>query len=372
MNMNLKKTFKQTVSICLAAALVLTAAVPAVTESAAAEQGRREYYSCTENGMEFDGIQPGDTIRGGGDRIVNSDAEKGVGGFYVADTKGNILAPNTEDESAAGGAGTLYTGPAKGQKGSPKYYYNDGQAFYPEEFLDPGRQQFVVKSVEDTEYWISSDAASAALRKIVVEVKPIEYKVVYHCNSGSCEKLGCKEVYTDFVTMDKLKEGGAGDYVKVWDAEGFKAYNMMFDGWNTKADGTGQALEPGDAVTAELLLSADVMDIVDVYAQWDDADMAKKVKSQKITGLKAVSGKGKITVKWSNKAYADGYVIYRSTSKTKGYKKLVTVSSAKSKVVNVKSLKTGKRYYYKVRGYAVINGKRVYTKYSSTVSAVVK
>ena len=368
MNMNLKKTFKQTVSICLAAALVLTAAVPAVTESAAAEQGRRDYYSCTENGLELDGIQPGDTIRGGGDRIVNSDAEKGVGGFYVADTKGNILAPNSGEN---GGEGTLYTGPAKGQKGAPEYYYSDGQAFYPDSFLDLG-QEYVIKAVENTEYWITTDKTSAALRKIVVEVKPIEYKVVYHCNSGSCEKLGCKEVYTDFVTMDKLKEGGAGDYVKVWDAEGFKAYNMMFDGWNTKADGTGQALEPGDAVTAELLLSADVMDIVDVYAQWDDADMAKKVKSQKITGVKAVSGKGKITVKWSNKAYADGYVIYRSTSKTKGYKKLVTVSSAKSKVVNVKSLKTGKRYYYKVRGYAVINGKRVYTKYSSTVSAVVK
>ena len=90
-------------------------------------------------------------------------------------------APNSGDN---GGEGTLYTGPAKGQKGAPEYYFSDGQAFYPEGFLDLG-QQYVIKSVEDTEYWISSDATSTALRKIVVEVQPIEYKVVYHCNASS-------------------------------------------------------------------------------------------------------------------------------------------------------------------------------------------
>lgn len=371
MNTNLKKKLKQTISTCLAAALIVTVSVPAAADFAQAEQGRRDYYSCTENGQDGDGILKGDTVRHG-DKIVNSEAEKGVGGFYVVDTKGNILAPNAEDESAAGGAGTLYTGPAKGQKDAPKYYYSDGQAFYPDEFLDLGRQ-FVVKSVEDTEYWISSDATSTALRKIVVETQYVEYKVVYHCNAGSCEKLGCKENYTDVVTMDKLQEGGAENYAKVWDAEGFKAYNMMFNGWNTKADGTGQALEPGDPVTAELLRNKDVMDIVDIYAQWDDADMVKKVKSQKVTGVKAIASKnGSITIKWSDKTYADGYVIYKSTSKTKGFKKISTVPSSKSKIVNKKSLKSGKRYYYKVRGYAEINGKKVYTKYSSTVSAVAK
>ena len=368
MNINLIKIFKKTIAVGLAAAMIITVSMPVTADFAQAEQGRRDYYSCTEKGLEADGIHNGDTVRHG-DRIVNSEAEKGVGGFYIADAKGNILAPNSGEN---GGEGTLYTGPAKGKKGAPEYYYSDGQAFYPEGFLDLG-QQYVVKSVEDTEYWISSDATSTALRKIVVEVQPIEYKVVYRCNAGSCEKLGCKEFYTDIVTMDKLQESGGGDYAKVWDAEGFKAYNMMFDEWNTKADGTGTALQPGDPITAELLLTADVMDIVDIYAQWDDADMVKKIKSQKITGVKAVASKnGSITIKWSDKTYADGYVIYKSTSKTKGFKKISTVSSSKSKIVNKKGLKSGKRYYYKVRGYAEINGKKVYTKYSSTVSAVAK
>ena len=249
MNINLIKIFKKTIAVGLAAAMIITVSMPLTADFAQAEQGRRDYYSCTEKGLEADGIHKGDTVRPG-DRIVNSEAEKGVGGFYIADAKGNILAPNSGEN---GGEGTLYTGPAKGKKGAPEYYYSDGQAFYPESFLDLG-QQYVVKSVEDTEYWITSDAYSTALRKIEVEVQPIEYKVVYHCNAGSCEKLGCKEFYTDIVTMDKLQENGASEYAKVWDAEGFKAYNMMFNGWNTKADGTGQALEPGDPVTAELLL----------------------------------------------------------------------------------------------------------------------
>lgn len=368
MNINLMKTFRQSIAVGLTAAMIITVSMPATADFAQAEQGRRDYYSCTENGLEADGILKGDTVRHG-DRIVNSEAEKGVGGFFVVDTKGNILAPNSGEN---GGEGTPYTGPAKGRKGAPEYYYSDGQAFYPESFLDLG-QQYVVKTVEDTEYWISSDATSTALRKIVVEVQPVEYKVVYHCNSGSCEKLGCTGTHTDIVTMDKIQENAADDYAKVWDAEGFKAYNMMFDGWNTKADGTGQALEPGEAITAELLLTADVMDIVDIYAQWDDVDMVKKIKSQKVTGVKTIASKnGSITVKWSDKTYADGYVIYKSTSKTKGFKKISTVSSSKTKIVNKKGLKSGKRYYYKVRGYVEINGKKVYTKYSSTVSAVAK
>ena len=114
------------------------------------------------------------------------------------------------------------------------------------------------------------------------------------------------------------------------------------------------------------------MDIVDIYAQWDDADMVKKVKNQKVTGVKATANKGTVTIRWSNDTYADGYVIYRSTAKNKGFKKISTVSSSKSKLVNKTGLKSGKRYYYKVRGYVEINGKKVYTKYSSTVSAVVK
>ena len=73
--------------------------------------------------------------------------------------------------------------------------------------------------------------------------------------------------HTDTVTMDQLESEGAKDAAKVWDAEGIKSKNQMFTGWNTKADGIGDALEPGDPLTVELLLTADPLDIVDIYAQ---------------------------------------------------------------------------------------------------------
>lgn len=62
-------------------------------------------------------------------------------------------------------------------------------------------------------------------------------------------------------------------------------------------------------------------------------------------------------------AKLDGYQIYRSTSKN-GFYRLVKTSKSGTKKWTNSGLKTGKRYYYKVRGYKTVNGKRIYTKYS--------
>lgn len=83
---------------------------------------------------------------------------------------------------------------------------------------------------------------------------------------------------------------------------------------------------------------------------------------------KAAASKGAVKVSWTkSKGYkVDGYQVYRSTSKTKNFKKLGT--TAKKTFKNTKSLKKGKTYYYKVRGYRVLDGKKVYTKWSTTIS----
>ncbi|MDD7602539.1 MAG: fibronectin type III domain-containing protein [Firmicutes bacterium] len=364
--MNRNKMWKRMISAGLAAALVLTmTAAPAF-----AEQGIRNYYSASENGQAEDGIHAGDVLRHE-EKLINSKAETSVGGFYIVNTKGEILAPNG---GGAGGDGTLYTGPAKGKKGAPEYYYDDGQCFYPDEFLDLG-QELVIKEVTDTDFWETSDENATGLRKIVVEPRQIEFKVVYHCNSVKCEKLGCVGFHTDTVTMDQLQSEGAKDFAKVWDAEGIKSKNQMFTGWNTKADGTGTALEPGDPLTAELLLTADPLDIVDVYAQWADADdVVQPVRAAKISGVKTSVKKGAVTVKWNRKSSLnlDGYTIYRSDSKYYGFRKLADKPASRSYVINRQNLKKGTRYYYKVRGYVEVGGRKVYTKYSSTVSAVAK
>lgn len=85
--------------------------------------------------------------------------------------------------------------------------------------------------------------------------------------------------------------------------------------------------------------------------------------SVKLTSVKA--GKKKVTLKWKKVSDADGYVIYRSTKKNKGFKKVKTIKNVSTiKWVNTK-LKANKKYYYKVRAYKVVDGKRIYTKYSA-------
>lgn len=62
--------------------------------------------------------------------------------------------------------------------------------------------------------------------------------------------------------------------------------------------------------------------------------------------LKSKAGKRKVTLSFKKATGGKKYEIYRSTKKTKGYKKVKTTTS--NKFTN-KKLKKGKRYYYKVR-----------------------
>ena len=84
------------------------------------------------------------------------------------------------------------------------------------------------------------------------------------------------------------------------------------------------------------------------------------------------AGKRKATIKWKKVSGALGYEVYMSTKKTKGYKKIKTVTTA-SKVKYVKSgLKKKKTYYFKVRAFTKLNGKKIYGSYSAPKKVRVK
>lgn len=72
----------------------------------------------------------------------------------------------------------------------------------------------------------------------------------------------------------------------------------------------------------------------------------------KITSYKKT--KRTIKLKWKKLSTPiSGYMIYRSTRKSSGYKKIKTVSSKTSSYTN-KRLKRGKTYYYKIRPYRTV------------------
>lgn len=92
-----------------------------------------------------------------------------------------------------------------------------------------------------------------------------------------------------------------------------------------------------------------------------------KTPSIKVTS----TAKGKAVVAWSNVAGESGYQVYYSTKKDGEYKKVKnysanTVKGSKSK------LKSGKKYYFKVRAYTKTSSGVVYSAWSSVKSVKVK
>lgn len=96
---------------------------------------------------------------------------------------------------------------------------------------------------------------------------------------------------------------------------------------------------------------------------------ADEVKNIKIKATAKGIAYNKVKVSWPVAEGVDGYAVYRATSKSGKY--TLKKSTTKTEYVN-SGVKYNKTYYYKVRGYKVIDGEKVYTKYSSPASAKAK
>lgn len=93
-----------------------------------------------------------------------------------------------------------------------------------------------------------------------------------------------------------------------------------------------------------------------------------KVNLENISSKK----RGEVTLEWKKTSGADGYrIVYADNSKFKSSKK-VTVSAGKTVKSSVKNLKSGKKYYFKVRAYKSLNGKKVYGPYSAVKNITVR
>lgn len=78
------------------------------------------------------------------------------------------------------------------------------------------------------------------------------------------------------------------------------------------------------------------------------------------------------TVSWNKVSGASGYTVVYSTSKKFKKSKTVTVKKGSTVKAIIKKLSKGKKYYFKVRAYKTVNGKKIYGAYSSVKSVKVK
>ena len=95
--------------------------------------------------------------------------------------------------------------------------------------------------------------------------------------------------------------------------------------------------------------------------------------------VKTKAGKKAVKITWTADAgdkVLDGVEVYRSTERYKGYGTEPFYTSTKGgntgSYTNTKSLKKGNKYYYRVRGYVLVDGQKVYTDYSTKAWRTVK
>lgn len=169
------------------------------------------------------------------------------------------------------------------------------------------------------------------------------------------------------VAYNKLK-------IKWNKAEGATGYEVYR---STKKNGTYKKVADvtGTAYTDKVNTGTSYYYKVRSYVKTDEkvvyADTYSGIKSGKATlnkpSVKLSVSKNKVTIKWNKVKGANGYEIYMSTKKSKGYKKIKTVSSKKLKYTK-SGLKKGKKYYFKVKAYRKVNGKKIRSGFSTVRS----
>ena len=114
-------------------------------------------------------------------------------------------------------------------------------------------------------------------------------------------------------------------------------------------------------------------------AQTPSSTTGNQTQSQtKVTVKKAVlksvksAAKKALTVTWKKDASVKGYLVQVSLKKNFKSAKTVNIGKAKTVSTKIKGLKSGKKYYVRVRAYKVSGGTKVYGKWSAVKNSKVK
>lgn len=97
-----------------------------------------------------------------------------------------------------------------------------------------------------------------------------------------------------------------------------------------------------------------------------------KPKKMKIVSSSSAA-KSTVNIKWKKDSSVDGYEILVATDKKfSKNKNKYTIKSKNKATKKITNLKSGKKYYVKIRSYKIINKKKIYSAYSSAENLIVK
>ena len=168
--------------------------------------------------------------------------------------------------------------------------------------------------------------------------------------------------------------GGYDDVVFSWSkVKGASGYYVYYKKSTSKSY-TQLTRTTGTTVTKKNLTDGAkyYFKVVPYVKVGDDRYQSDKYKTASIYTLKKVAtpnvtkSGSKVRVKWTNISGESGYQISKSTKKT-GTKIVSTYKTTKGTYKKI-TAKKGTKYYYKVRAYKLVDGKKVYGPWSSVKS----
>ena len=188
-------------------------------------------------------------------------------------------------------------------------------------------------------------------------------KTINYVSENAFDKCDVKTAYIagDGITFDKLNDG-------IYNAE--KVYNYVLDMSKINVYTTADSQESSSQSNVP------TVEIIGINEYQEKKDTGSNNGKEENIEFKKFVLKGKkkaLVVTWKAVKNVTGYQIQISTNKKfKKNKKIITVAKKKATKKTVKKLKSKKKYYVRVRAYKVINGKKVYGKWSKVKTVTTK
>ena len=224
------------------------------------------------------------------------------------------------------------------------------------------------KLTEGDDYKLSRPSSSKKIGKYTIKVT---FKGDYTGTKNLYYTIGPKNTSSVKATLygyDDVKV----TWKKVSGASGYKVYykKSSSDTWSSKTTtSTSTKLSNlSDGVKYEIKVVAyKTISGVKCYNSGKETSI---YTLKKITGVKVAKSSGKVKVSWKNISGESGYQISKTTSKSKtDVVSTYKTTSGKSKSI---SATKGKTYYYKVRAYKTVDGKKIYGPWSDPIKYVRK
>ena len=177
-----------------------------------------------------------------------------------------------------------------------------------------------------------------------------------------------KEQKTDSIKLSWSKVTGKTGY-KIY-SYNYKKEKWEYVGKTDKTTYTIKKLKAG--TTYKFRVRAYVTVSKKDYFGSYTSSLKTTTQTKKPSISKLTTKSKKSTIKWKKISGASGYQIYMATSKKGKYSRIKTITKGSTTSYTKSKLKKNRKYYFKIRAYRTVDGKKVYSSYSSVKSIKIK